>query len=163
MCPIDATTMLVRADNLLLAPKMPLKGAHHRHAAMLQHMATLGAELVLCTGISIIQEKKLVMCASVGLPDGASIERHKAACSWTLLPKTPEVMVVEDMLEDSRWVQLMIQYVPALQRLPEPCAAPISRASGRLHSWPTFNHAVALRSNCAALNEVIWLEMPGRM
>ena len=61
------------------------------------------AQLVLCfTGISVVQDKQLHMRAATGIPEDFSCARDGAFCSWTLLPKKPEVLIIEDTLKDAR-------------------------------------------------------------
>ena len=55
-------------------------------------------------GVSIVQDDKLKMKASAGLEPEFCCPRQNAMCAWTLLPKVPEVLVIEDMSKDPRWV-----------------------------------------------------------
>ena len=42
------------------------------------------------------------MRAAIGMGDGYTCSREGAFCSWTLLPNSLEVMVVEDATKDAR-------------------------------------------------------------
>ena len=53
------------------------------------------------TGVSILDKDRLFYKALVGIPR-CSHSRDTSFCSWTLLPPVPEVLVVEDTLEDRR-------------------------------------------------------------
>lgn len=49
-----------------------------------------------------MQDKTLRMRAVEGLPADFNCARDGAFCSWTLLPKRPELMVIEDTMQDPR-------------------------------------------------------------
>lgn len=42
------------------------------------------------------------MRAATGLPADFCCGRDGAFCSWTLLPKNPEILVIEDTIKDAR-------------------------------------------------------------
>ena len=52
--------------------------------------------------IAIVDESRLWFKSEQGL--GCScVDRHSAFCAWTLLPKYPEMLVVEDTQLDARF------------------------------------------------------------
>ena len=50
----------------------------------------------------MVQDKQLRMRAVAGLPLDFSCARDGAFCSWTLLPRMPEILVIEDTQQDPR-------------------------------------------------------------
>jgi hypothetical protein len=52
--------------------------------------------------VSIVGRNKQVFRANIGL-DATETKRESSFCGWTLLPKEPKVLVVEDTLQDFRF------------------------------------------------------------
>ena len=52
--------------------------------------------------VSIVTENKQVFRANIGL-DATETNRESSFCGWTLLPKEPKVLVVEDAMQDFRF------------------------------------------------------------
>ncbi|KAK9808554.1 hypothetical protein WJX73_008047 [Symbiochloris irregularis] len=73
------------------------------------------------TGVSILDKSRVCYQAMGGSFPRCNYHRSLSLCGWTLLPRHPEVLIVEDILEDARFNQS-----PAITH-PEPPGAPQMR------------------------------------
>lgn len=74
--------------------------AEERFDYITKTLATLfGTPIAL---VSLVDEDRQWFKSKVGL-DACATDRNSSFCAWTLLPSAPEVLVVEDALEDPRF------------------------------------------------------------
>lgn len=57
--------------------------------------------------VSIVDDDHQWFKSNQGLACSAT-DRKSSFCAWTLLPQHPELLIVEDALEDARYSQLLL-------------------------------------------------------
>ena len=55
--------------------------------------------------VSLVDTERQWFKSIQGLPGVTETPRTTSFCAWTLLPKNPEVLIVQDAMEDERWRQ----------------------------------------------------------
>ena len=53
--------------------------------------------------VSLVDTDRQWFKSIQGLPGVTETPRTTSFCAWTLLPKNPEVLIVQDAMEDERW------------------------------------------------------------
>ena len=71
------------------------------HFDLLTSICATALRVPMCL-VSIVGRNKQVFRANIGL-DATETKRESSFCGWTLLPKEPKVLVVEDTLQDFRF------------------------------------------------------------
>lgn len=56
--------------------------------------------------VSLVDTERQWFKSIQGLPGVTETPRTTSFCAWTLLPKNPEVLIVQDAMEDERWSQV---------------------------------------------------------
>ena len=71
------------------------------HFDLLTSICATALRVPMCL-VSIVGKNKQVFRANIGL-DATETNRESSFCGWTLLPKEPKVLVVEDTMQDFRF------------------------------------------------------------
>ena len=71
------------------------------HFDLLTSICATALRVPMCL-VTIVGENKQVFRANIGL-DATETKRESSFCGWTLLPKEPKVLVVEDAMQDFRF------------------------------------------------------------
>lgn len=71
------------------------------HFDLLTSICATALRVPMCL-VSIVGKNKQVFRANIGL-DATETNRESSFCGWTLLPKEPKVLVVEDAMQDFRF------------------------------------------------------------
>jgi len=71
------------------------------HFDLLTSICATALRVPMCL-VSIVGKNKQIFRANVGL-DATETKREASFCGWTLLPKEPKVLVVEDAMQDFRF------------------------------------------------------------
>ncbi|CAL6345727.1 unnamed protein product [Bathycoccus prasinos] len=71
------------------------------HFDLLTSICATALRVPMCL-VTIVGENKHVFRANIGL-DATETKRESSFCGWTLLPKEPKVLVVEDAMQDFRF------------------------------------------------------------
>ena len=71
------------------------------HFDLLTSICATALRVPMCL-VSIVGKNKQVFRANIGL-DATETKRESSFCGWTLLPKEPKVLVVEDTMQDFRF------------------------------------------------------------
>ena len=71
------------------------------HFDLLTSICATALRVPMCL-VSIVGRNKQVFRANIGL-DATETKRESSFCGWTLLPKEPKVLVVEDAMQDFRF------------------------------------------------------------
>ena len=71
------------------------------HFDLLTSICATALRVPMCL-VSIVGKNKQVFRANIGL-DATETKRESSFCGWTLLPKEPKVLVVEDAMQDFRF------------------------------------------------------------
>ncbi|CAL6361058.1 unnamed protein product [Bathycoccus prasinos] len=71
------------------------------HFDLLTSICATALRVPMCL-VTIVGENKQVFRANIGL-DATETKRECSFCGWTLLPKEPKVLVVEDAMQDFRF------------------------------------------------------------
>ena len=72
--------------------------------------------------VSLVDTDRQWFKSIQGLPGVSETPRTTSFCAWTLLPKNPEVLIVQDAMEDERWEK------PSASQSALPCPNPNCRA-----------------------------------
>ena len=71
------------------------------HFDLLTSICATALRVPMCL-VSIVGKNKQIFRANIGL-DATETKRESSFCGWTLLPKEPKVLVVEDTMQDFRF------------------------------------------------------------
>ena len=71
------------------------------HFDLLTSICATALRVPMCL-VSIVGKNKQIFRANIGL-DATETKRESSFCGWTLLPKEPKVLVVEDAMQDFRF------------------------------------------------------------
>jgi len=71
------------------------------HFDLLTSICATALRVPMCL-VSIVGKDKQIFRANIGL-DATETKRESSFCGWTLLPKEPKVLVVEDAMQDFRF------------------------------------------------------------
>ena len=71
------------------------------HFDLLTSICATALRVPMCL-VSIVGKNKQIFRANIGL-DATETNRESSFCGWTLLPKEPKVLVVEDAMQDFRF------------------------------------------------------------
>ena len=71
------------------------------HFDLLTSICATALRVPMCL-VTIVGKNKQTFRANIGL-DATETKRENSFCGWTLLPKDPKVLVVEDAMQDFRF------------------------------------------------------------